>query len=125
MGVWLHDPEDPESTAVNFLYGAGKSDTLDTMGQGTLYAGREYPVVDFGEGSNAEVNVTIQVPAGTAWASDLAALDDVAAWKRTVVYRDSRGRNVPGVIKDYTRKDERWGTSVTFTVVQVDFTEAV
>jgi hypothetical protein len=124
-GVWLHDPDDPEATAVNYVYGGGKSDTLDTMGQGTLYAGREYPIVDFGEGVNAEVSVTIQVPAGSTWASELASLDAIAAWKRTVMYRDSRGRKVPGVVKDYARSDQRWGTEVTFTITQVDFTEVV
>lgn len=124
-GVWLHDPDDAQATAVNYLYGTGKSDALDTLGQGTLYAGREYPVVDFGEGVNATVSVTIHVPTGPTWASELAALSEIAAWKRTVMYRDSRGRKVPGVVGDYGRSDQRWGTEVTFTVSQVDFTEAV
>lgn len=125
VGVWLHDPIDPEGTSAHFPYGAGRSDSADTLGQGTLFAGREFAVVDFGEFTEVEVSVTIQVPHGAAWAADLATLDEFARLRQTVCFRDNRGRRVFGTISEFTKSDRAWGTEVAFTVSQVDYTEAV
>lgn len=126
VGVWMHDPLDSQATARQYLYGrAVKSDELDTMGQGTFYAGREFPVFDFGEYSAATATVKIQVPHGTEWATQLAELRAFAGLRRTICYRDNRGRRMFGTLKGFTVADEEWGNSVSFTVTEADYAEAV
>lgn len=121
-GVWLHDPLDPEGTLVRFAYGKnGRSSSIDTLGEGNLYAGREYPVVDFGEHTSEKVSVTIEIPDGTDAAASLAALDEFARSKRTLFYRDNRGRAFYATLSGYTRSDASWGTGVSFEAARVHY----
>jgi hypothetical protein len=120
-GVWLWDAETGgEDSAHFFPYGASnKSDSLDAMGVATFYAGRQDPLVDFGEHLNQTVNVAIDVPYGATWAEDLEVLSTFAKDKRTVHYRDSRMRSAYGTMNGLSREDQDWGTRVTFQLLQV------
>lgn len=125
-GVWLHDPLDAPTSVRQYIYGkAARSNELDVMGQGTFYAGREFPVFDFGEYSQATVTVKIQVPHGTDWATELAELAAFAELRRTVCFRDNRGRRAFGAVGGFGIQDEEWGSTVTFTVATADYDEAV
>lgn len=122
LGVWLHDPLDAEGTAVNYLYGGATKDTsIDTAGAGTLYAGRAYPVIDYGEHEEETVGVTIHVPFGTTHASEVAALSAWARAKRTLWLRDGRGRALAGSISAFKVADAAWGSAVTFSFGRVDY----
>jgi hypothetical protein len=120
-GVWLWGAEEGgEDSARHFPYGASnKSDTLDAMGVSTFYAGRQDPVVDFGEHVSQTVNVAIDVPHGATYLEDLEALDAFARDKRTVHYRDSRMRSAYGTMNGLTRTDQDWGSVVSFQLLQV------
>lgn len=124
-GIWLLDPADPDDTNVNFRYGEGKSEDVDTLGEGAYYVGREAPVFDYGEYLAESVRVSVQVPFGDTWRDQLDTLDEFARLKKTVLYRDGRGRKVYGQLTDMATSDERWGSLVGFTVTRSDYTEQV
>lgn len=121
QGVWLHDPLDAEETVHSYLYGAGRTASLGTLEAGQLYAGRTFQVVDYGEHQEEAVQVSVQVPHGTDWAATLASLREFAEARRTVCYRDNRGRLFYGTLVGYDERDEAWGTLVGFTINRVHF----
>lgn len=126
VGVWLYDVLTPAASAANYQYGrALRIADVDTMGQGTYYAGRQYPVVDFGEFTASSVQVKIQVSHGPDWAAQMLELEAFMALRRTVCFRDNRGRKLFGTLSAYEETDEEWGTTVAFTVTAVDYSEAV
>jgi hypothetical protein len=126
LGVWLHDPSDPQGSAYQYPYGrAMRTADVDTMGQGTYYAGREFPVVDFGEYTAATCQVKVQVPNGDTWAADMASLEAFNLLRRTLCFRDNRGRRMFATLSGYDEQDEEWGTTVTFIATSADYTEAV
>jgi hypothetical protein len=123
VGIWIHDPEDPEGTAVNYVYGAAaREHVVDAGGQGTLYAGRAFQVMEYGEHEEETLSINIQVPHGSTFASDLEALDVLARAKRTLWIRDNRGRSFAGTIAAYKVQDQKWGAAVAMTFGRVHYT---
>lgn len=127
QGVWIHDPVDPaeaDDSAYQFRYGSvsGKGLGHDTMGVGAYYAGRQYPVYDFGEHDAEELSAAIQIEHGPTWIADVAAVGAFARAKTTLCVRDTRGRRVFGTVT-YSESDEQWGTSIQVTVTRVDYDE--
>jgi hypothetical protein len=120
-GVWLHDPLDEEGTAANFPYGPGRESSVEAAGVGTLYAGRVFPVYDYGEHEEESVSASIQVPHGDTYASDLIALDGFARAKRVLWYRDNRGRSFAAAITSHKVSDQRWGALVALSVARHDY----
>jgi hypothetical protein len=120
-GVWLHDPLDPDGTTSYYLYGsANREHSVDSGGQGTLYAGREYQVAEFGEHSRESLSVRIDVPHGSDYATELSALEAYERSKRTLWLRDNRGRSFAGMVVGFKIADEKWGAAVSFTFDRVD-----
>lgn len=119
-GVWIHDPgTGGQESSRNYPYGASqREDALDTMGEGRYYAGRADPVVDYGEHQSWVVGCTIDVPHGETWRTDLEELEAFARGRTTIHFRDNRGRALYGQMVDFKRKDQDWGTSVSFSVTQ-------
>lgn len=120
LGVWLHDPgTGGQETAAHYLYGASqRDDALDVMGEARYYAGRQDPVVDYGEHQSMVVRVAVDIPHGDTWRTDLDTLEGFATGRTTIHYRDNRGRALYGQMGDFSRKDQDWGTQVSFTVTQ-------
>lgn len=126
QGTWIHDPSDPANaidSAHHFPYG-GAAGALepDTGGAGTLYAGREFPVFDYGEHTTERLTGTAHIPHGTTWLDDLTALRGFITRRSTVCVRDGRGRRVFGVFRA-TESDQQWGTAVPWSVERVDYDE--
>ena len=122
QGTWLHDPSDAESTAAQYLYGGpAKETSIDTMPAGTYYAGRTYPVTDYGEHEDESVSVTIHVPNGSTRADTVAELTAWARLRSAVWLRDGRGRSLPGTISAFKVQDTAFGSAVTFTLSRVDY----
>lgn len=120
VGVWLHDPLDPEGTSRNYPYGgAARSLSVDTMGQASYYAGRSAPVVDYGEHEEVKLSCKVVIPHGVTWRSDVDGLRSLATSRGPLVLRDNRGRVVTGTLADYAEADEPFGTTVSFVVTQV------
>lgn len=120
-GLWLHDAQAPATTSRNYRYtGGATSSSLEATAVGSHYAGRSYPVFDFGESENASVALQVAVPFGEDWADDLARLQDLVTIRRSIVARDGRGRSMTGAPSGYTQSDEPWGTTVSLTVTETD-----
>lgn len=119
-GVWLWDAElGGEATIRYFPYGASnKSDALDMMGVASYYSGREDPVVDYGEHSATVATVQVDVPFGETYLADMAYLEDFARSRRTVHYRDTRGRAFFASLSGFSRSDQDWGCQVSFTAMK-------
>lgn len=120
QGVWIADPDaGGQESARNYPYGASQRDEgLDTLGEASFFAGRADPVVDFGEHEVHSFAVTVDIPHGPAWRTDL---EDLRAWARarkTLHVRDNRGRAVYGTLEGLRMKDAPWGTQVSFTVTK-------
>lgn len=122
VGVWIHDPDDPVGTVQSYPFGASARErTVDTMPAGNYYAGRQSPVVDFGEFEAEGISFSVQIPHGPTWRTDVARVRALASQKQTMLYRDNRGRVLPGVLSGYREQDQDWGTVVSFVVTRVDF----
>lgn len=126
LGLWIHDPLDPEGTIRQFVYAKSqRSSSIDTLGTGHFYAGRQFQVVDYGEHQDDGFGVRLDIPHGADWAADLVALTAFAEGRRTLCYRDGRGRLFFGAMSGYKEDDQNWGTAVAFGVTRVDFDESV
>src|SRR5690606_19300881 len=68
-GVWIHDPEDPEGTIHHFRFGRNnKSGSIEVGGTEPSFAGRTFPVSDFGDHEKYSISVTVQVLSGPDYA---------------------------------------------------------
>jgi hypothetical protein len=121
VGVWLHDPLDIEGTIGNYIFGSAQRDTtVNAMEAGTFFAGREAPVFDYGEHIGRSYGVTIDVDHGPTYRAQLKALQDLAESKRSVWFRDNRGRAVHGTMSNFRIVDQKWGSSVSFAILEAD-----
>lgn len=122
LGVWIHDPQDPAGTIRNYPYGkSNRSRQIDVSQSGSVYAGRRYPVVDYGEQQTDSLSITVVVPTGDDWLNNLTDLQEFAGVRRTLCFRDNRGRTLFGTMSGYRESDEDVGTVVSFTVDRVDY----
>lgn len=121
LGVWIHDPEDAEGTSTQYLYGkSARSTSIDVLGVQQVYAGRRYPVYEYGEHQLDKFSVTMQIPHGPTWSADVRSIRDFSESKRTLHFRDNRGRSSFGVMDSYQEADQDWGTQVGFNWTRVD-----
>jgi len=119
-GVWLHDPLEPETTSRFYPYGAdSREHAVDVDAAGTQYAGREYPVFDYGEGATQTETVRLVVPHGPDYQAQLEELDGWARSRRTLYLRDNRGRNLRGHMSGLRATDQGYGSDVQFTFTRV------
>lgn len=122
LGTWLHDPAAPDTSIRQYQFGGALRDrAVDAKGAGQFYAGRRDPVVDYGEHEDESVGVTVHIPHGTTWRADVSGLRAFASAKRTLFYRDNRGRVVPGALTGFAERDRDWGTEVSFVVTRTDY----
>lgn len=117
MGVWIHFPGNEESSSANFIYGSNaRSTSMNFLGSGTFYAGRVDPIFDYGEHESRRISVSIVVPHGPDYRTNLDTLEAFAQSRTAVWFRDNRGRCVYGVIEDYSTSDEASGSVVSFNI---------
>lgn len=120
-GVWIHDPDDPEGTLHQFRFGRNnKSSSIDIGGREQIFAGRTFPVFDFGEHEKYSISVTVQVLHGPDYDLERRIARKFAKSKKTLYFRDNRGRSVPGVMLGFSEKDDDYGTEFSFTFERVD-----
>lgn len=121
-GVWLHDVLDPEGTIKQYPYGrSARSTGIDVASSELRFAGRTYPVVQYGDQQDDSYSISIIVPFGSTWVSDTTALQDFVQNRRTLYVRDNRGRAAYCTLSGYQERDADEGTSVSFTAKRIDY----
>jgi hypothetical protein len=120
QGVWIHDPLDPQTTIRNYPIGAdSREHAVDVDAAGTQYAGRTYPIVDYGEGESQTETIRLIVPHGPTYQAELRELDGWVRSRRTLHLRDNRGRNLQGTMSGLRFSDQGYGSDVSFTFTRV------
>lgn len=120
QGVWLHDPLDPENSTRVYPFGAdSRESAVDVDAGGTQYAGREFPVIDYGEGGSEAETIRLQVPHGPDYQAQLEELRAWARARRTLYLRDNRGRNLRGHLSGLRSSDQPYGSDVQFVFTRV------
>lgn len=120
-GVLIHDPADPAGTITAYPYGADSRDTaIDVEQSGTQYAGRTFPVIDYGEAETQVENIRLVVPSGEGYQEALEGLIRWQRLRRAVQYRDNRGRAIRGTVSGLKIADQSYGADVQFTLTRVN-----
>lgn len=126
MGVWLHDPSNSVATVNQFLYGnVGRSEGFSVESVAHRFIGRTAPVYDMGGFESQTLDIKILIPAGPDEQDQADWFRSAVRARRTLCYRDNRGRLTYGIIVEIQFKDEREGTLVSFGFETVDFSESV
>jgi hypothetical protein len=122
-GVWLHDPINPAGTIRNFRLHE-RNRTVQTNYAQTMmqFEGRQLPVADIAGQMTQQVQVTISCPSGSG---DLDALYSLIGRQSTLLYRDTRGRKIYGVVAAIPETEDWWGANVQLTIQAVDYQEAI
>lgn len=126
LGVYLHLPTDADATAKGFLFGGSvNSDVTEVEGTELRFVGRPYPVFEYGDQQSYVVSVSAVVPFGPEHTADVEYLRAVVRSHATWCFRDGRGRKVFGVANSADVTDEVFGSTVSLSVIKVDYDEVV
>jgi len=121
-GVWLHDPADDAVTVRQFVYGKdSRSTSIDTIGTVQQFAGRTFPVTDFGEHEQEDMSISVDIPHGPTHYVEEADLRGFMEMKKTLFLRDNRGRAAYGTMSGFNQADQAWGVTVGFKFGRVSF----
>jgi hypothetical protein len=125
-GVWVHDPSSAEATVSNFLYGnVGRTEGISVENTELRFIGRALPVYDMGGFESQELSIDITIPYGPDEQDQVEWFRNAVRNRRTLCYRDNRGRLTYGIIGSISFADKNEGTAVSFTFHTADFTEAI
>jgi hypothetical protein len=126
MGVWVHDPSTSETTISQFPYGnVGRTEGISVESAPLRFIGRALPVYDMGGFESQSLSIDILVPSGVDEQDDVDWFRDAVRNRRTLCYRDNRGRLTYGIIGSISFEDRRTGTGVTFTFNTADYREEI
>lgn len=124
--VWIHDPDDPEGTIQHFRYHESRQETRAVEVAGTVFAGRRYPVYDFGEHSSLDLDVPLQLTLyDDDWDAQMEYLRALLEARKAFIYRDKRGRLIYGITSGLDIGDTAIGAAVTIAIQAADFNEEI
>lgn len=120
VGLWIHDPINPNQTSTQFKYGKdSRSYSIDIGGSSMFFAGREFPVTEFGEHRNDSYSVSVTIPHGPQYHAERELLRNTVLTRRTMCFRDNRGVVVYGTVGDLGEDHESHGSDFSFEVTRV------
>ena len=126
QGVWIHDPDDPEGSIRQYLYSNSAAvESRSITGAQLSFAGRAFPVFEFGDLQQRTVALSLVIPGGVDWEAQRRALEDLLTSRRSWVYRDNRGRLTFGAVMAVSETDDPRGTVVDLTLTATEFDESV
>lgn len=126
VGVWVLDPTDPDNTERNYIHADGRSLGVKPGASVLDVAGRVNPIVEYGESTRVVLKVTVFAPFGPAHDADVNWWIDAVQNRRTILYRDNRGRLIYGALADGVEvADGRVGTALAVNITRVSFDEDV
>lgn len=120
VGLWIHDPDNASQSSTQFMYGKdSRSYNIDIGGSTMVFAGREFPVTEFGEHRNDTFSVDVIIPHGPEYHSDREMLRNMVITRKTMCFRDNRGVVVYGTVGSLGEDHESHGSSFSFEVTRV------
>lgn len=114
--------------ATMFVLPIGGVDAKDNKSRDSTalqFAGRQYPVYDFGSGQGETLDRATTLTYSDEDILRLSRLREMSQSSDTWCYRDKRGRKIFCVMTKYTETDIAYGYTVAFSLARVDFNEAV
>jgi hypothetical protein len=126
VGTWVFDPTGPDATEQNYPYSIGRGQSIKPASAQLVVAGRTYPIAEFGENESETLSVPIIIPFGDGHDAQVKWWRDATRARRTLCYRDNRGRLVYGVLLDGLEvNDAVAGTNMTIKLTRVDYSVTV
>lgn len=125
-GIWLHAPAAVSATERHFFY--GNVDRIETISvDRTLlrFVGRPKPVAEYGENEDEVVGLSTLIPYDADHDEAVQWWRDQIRARRTLLYRDNRGRKHYVSLDEALISDLPEGSIVSCSVTEVDFSEAV
>lgn len=125
-GAWIHDPAKPATSINNFPYGnVGRTEGISVESNALRFIGRALPVYDMGGFESQTLNINVMIPSGPSEQDTVDWFRSAVRARRTICYRDNRGRITYGIIGSINLEDRKEGTAVTFALNTVDYSEEV
>lgn len=126
VGVWVFDPTDPDDTERNYIHADSRTESIKPKSAVLEVAGRARPIVEFGELILVGLKLTIFVPFDSDHNAKVQWWRDACTNRRTIIYRDNRGRLMPVALPDGVEPaDGRAGTAFSLSLTEVDYTPDV
>lgn len=120
VGLWIHDPINPSQTSTQFMYGKdSRGYDIDVGGSTRHFAGRVFPVTDFGEHQSDTFSVATMVPHGPEYHTEREMLRNLVLTKRTMCFRDNRGVVIYGTVGSLGEEYASDGSEFSFDVTRV------
>ncbi len=118
----MHDPADSAITIRQFLYGKdSRSTSIDTSSTTQQFAGRTFPVTDFGEYEAEDITIQVDIPHGPTHRTEEDDIRGFMEYKKTLFLRDNRGRAAYGTMSGFNQADQAWGATVAFKFGRVSY----
>lgn len=126
QGIWLHAADNAEETSSNFLYGnTARTETIEVQGVAQRFIGRTYPVYDTGKFESQTLKLDVVIPMGEDEQTQVEWFRTAIRNRRTICYRDNRGRKHFVVLTAMNIQDANVGTMISFDADTIDYTEEV
>jgi hypothetical protein len=128
LGTWIFDPLSPAATEINLLFVNARTEKAAITSSSTVLQGRVNPLIEFGVQENRDLTVTVPIPLDSNHDATRAALLTFYTNRRTVCYRDGRGRKQWSAISTAVSVADVFpggGSTVTLVLVRVDYDESV
>ncbi|MCL6454375.1 MAG: hypothetical protein K6T78_12255 [Alicyclobacillus sp.] len=133
-GLWVHDVQDPEGTIINLRYYNASNQTTDgsvpqsrqwtPTATSLQFAGRNRPVIEFGEQETFSLTYAqiVMLATDEQW----PVLEQlIRVNKSTLCFRDGRGTCIFGCVLGYQETDLVFGNMVDLTLQQTAYSLSV
>lgn len=111
---------------MHYLYHSQRSESMSVEVEPSTYAGRRYPVFNFGEHSLRALKLPMQIPfADEDWEAKTEYLTALLEARKAFIYRDMRSRLIYGVTDGLDWNDIAIGSTVELTIQAAEFDEEI
>lgn len=125
VGVLIHDPTDALLSLRAYPLNAGGAKEKREVESALLqYAGREYPVVEFGTSGSDSIDVQLSAEGLYPTANLMDDLKALVERRKVLCYRDKRGRVLYGLATLGDIDDTPWGKQASLTMIRTYATDA-
>lgn len=122
IGVWLHEADNPLETLHQFKLVSDRSENWQPTAAMMQFAGRRLPVAEYDDTEQRSISVKLTMLKNS---DDKEALENLIRSKKTLCYRDARGRKMFCHAFQLPIDDEVYGNTVNLTFEEVSYTEEV